>query len=95
VRVSVALATVDVVTELGEKLAVTPCDKPAIESATVPLNPFHADTFTAMLIECPKDKVDEPLGVAVMVKLGEFAELAVLVPGKGTVKRVLESGIVK
>jgi hypothetical protein len=33
------------------------------------------------------------LGVAVRVKLGERA--FAFVPGKGTVKRVLESGIVK
>lgn len=41
---SVALPTVDVVTEAGEKLAVTPAGNPLAVSATVPLNPFGTDT---------------------------------------------------
>jgi hypothetical protein len=39
--------------------------------------------------------VVEPLGIAVTVKLGEEAFVFAFVPGKGTVKRVLESGIVR
>jgi hypothetical protein len=46
VSVSVALLKVDVAMEVGEKLAVTPAGKPLAENATVPLNPFHADTLT-------------------------------------------------
>jgi hypothetical protein len=47
VSVSVALPTVDVVMDAGEKLAVTPAGRPLTESATVPSNPFDADTSTA------------------------------------------------
>ena len=46
VSVSVALPTEEVVMDAGEKLAVTPAGRPLAESATVPLNPFHADTST-------------------------------------------------
>lgn len=44
VSVSVALPRMDVLMEAGEKLAVTPAGKPLAESATVPLNPYHAET---------------------------------------------------
>ena len=56
VNVSVALPTEEVVMDAGEKLAETPACRPLAESATVPSNPFHADTFTVKLIECPSDK---------------------------------------
>ena len=45
VSVSVALPKLDVVTEVGEKLAVTPAGSPLVESATVPENPYHAETL--------------------------------------------------
>ena len=45
VSVNVAVPTEDVVMEAaGEKLAVAPAGRPLTESATVPLNPFDADT---------------------------------------------------
>jgi hypothetical protein len=47
VSVSVAVPTEDVVIEAaGENLAVTPAGRPLIESATVPLKPYHADAAT-------------------------------------------------
>jgi hypothetical protein len=46
VRVSVAFPTVEVVTEAGDRLAVTPAGRPLTESATVLLRPYHADIAT-------------------------------------------------
>lgn len=56
VSVSVALPTEDVVMAAGEKLAETPAGRPLAESATVLSNPFHADTLTVKLIECPSER---------------------------------------
>jgi hypothetical protein len=44
VSVNVELPRPDVVIDCGEKRAVTPAGRPLTESATVPLNPFDADT---------------------------------------------------
>ena len=46
VSVSVAFPMVEVVTEAGDRLAVTPAGRPLTESATVLLRPYHADTAT-------------------------------------------------
>ncbi len=44
--VSVSVEVPEVVMEVGEKLAVTPAGNAPVESATVPVNAYRAETLT-------------------------------------------------
>jgi hypothetical protein len=82
VSVSVAFPTVEVETDAGLKLAVTPVGRPLTESPTVPENPYIAVTATVYVIEWPNDKGVVWLGlVAVTENVGTL--LAHVEPGLG------------